>query len=60
MTIWRKVIIVSLIGLLLICTLLQSWNVGNLANNKWLENGMDITIGIIACLAAATAPKKSN
>jgi hypothetical protein len=60
MNIWRKIIIVSLICLLLICVLLQSWDVGNLANNKWMENGMDITIGVIACLAVVTAPKKSN
>jgi hypothetical protein len=60
MTIWRKIIIISLITLLIVCVLLQSWDVGNLANNKWLEIGMDITIGIIACLATATVPRKSN
>lgn len=60
MSIRRKIIIVSLISLLLICILLQSWDVGNLAKNKWLENGMDITIGVIACFATTTAPKKSN
>jgi hypothetical protein len=60
MSIKRKILVVSLVVLLLVAILLQSWNIDNLANNKWLENGIDIVLAITVILAVSTTPKNSN
>jgi membrane protein YdbS with pleckstrin-like domain len=60
MTANRKIVIISLAVVLLIAVLLQSWNVDNLGNNRWLENGIDIVLSITVILAVSTTPKNSN
>jgi hypothetical protein len=60
MSIQRKIVIISLVVVLLVAVLLQSWDVHNLGNNKWLDNGIDIVLAITVLLAVSTTPQKSN